>query len=101
LGDNVVVGAGAKVLGGFTIGDNSRIGAGSVVVREVPPNAVVVGVPGRVTYKDGQRVGDIDLNQTDLPDPVTKALEQLVERIRTLEAELETLRKTVDKEERP
>jgi serine O-acetyltransferase len=101
LGNNVVVGAGAKIIGAFTIGDNSRIGAGSVVVREVPPNSVVVGVPGRVTYKDGQRVGGIDLNQTDLPDPVMKALEQLMERIRTLEAELETLRKTVDKEERP
>jgi serine O-acetyltransferase len=101
LGNNVVVGAGAKVLGAFKIGDNSRIGAGSVVVREVPPNSVVVGVPGRVTYKDGQRVGDIDLNQTDLPDPTVKALEQLVERIRILEAELETLRKAVDKEERP
>ena len=101
LGNNVVVGAGAKVLGAFTIGDNSRIGAGSVVVREVPPNCVVVGVPGRVTYKDGQRVGDIDLNQTDLPDPVAKALEQLVDRIRMLEADLETLRKSVDKEERP
>jgi serine O-acetyltransferase len=101
LGNNVVVGAGAKVIGAFRIGDGSRIGAGSVVVREVPANSVVVGVPGRVTYKDGQRVGDIDLNQTDLPDPVTKALEQLVERIRTLEAELETLRKAVDKEERP
>src|SRR5437763_4162642 len=100
LGNNVTVGAGAKVIGGFTIGDNSRIGAGSVVVREVPPNCVVVGVPGRVTYKDGQRVDGVDLNQTDLPDPVTKALEQLVERIRTLEAEVETLRKTVDKEER-
>jgi len=69
-------------------------------VREVPPNCVVVGVPGRVTYKDGQRVDGVDLNQTDLPDPVTKALEQLMERIRTLEAEVETLRKTVDKEER-
>ena len=100
LGNNVTVGAGAKIIGGFTIGDNSRIGAGSVVVREVPPNCVVVGVPGRVTYKDGQRVDGVDLNQTDLPDPVTKALEQLVERIRTLEAEVETLRKTVDKEER-
>src|SRR5205814_523894 len=72
----------------------------SVVVREVPANCVVVGVPGRVTYKDGQRVDGVDLNQTDLPDPVTKALEQLMERIRTLEAEVETLRKTVDKEER-
>src|SRR5437763_15022683 len=100
LGNNVTVGAGAKVIGGFTIGDNSRIGAGSVVVREVPSNCVVVGVPGRVTYKDGQRVDGVDLNQTDLPDPATKALEPRVERIRTLAAEVETLRKTVDKEER-
>ncbi len=94
LGDNVVVGAGAKIIGGFTIGDGSRIGAGSVFFREGPPNSVGVGVPGRVTYKDGQRVaGEIDLNQTDLPDPVSKAIEQLVERIRTLEADVETLRK--------
>ena len=97
LGDNVVVGAGAKIIGGFTIGDNSRIGAGSVVVREVPPNSVVVGVPGRVTHKDGQRVTEgIDLNQTDLPDPVSRAIEQLLERIRTLEGEVETLRKAMD-----
>ena len=99
LGDNVVVGAGAKIIGGFTIGDNSRIGAGSVVVREVPPNSVVVGVPGRVTHKDGQRVEGIDLNQTDLPDPVARALEQLLERIRALEGEVETLRKAVDPDE--
>jgi serine O-acetyltransferase len=97
LGDNVVVGAGAKVIGAIYIGDNSRIGAGSVVVRDVPPNSVVVGVPGRVTYKDGQRVTDeVDLNQTDLPDPVARALDQLVERIRGLEAEVETLRKKAD-----
>src|SRR5437667_10896797 len=97
LGDNVVVGAGAKVIGGFKIGDNSRIGAGSVVVHEVPPNSVVVGVPGRVTHKDGQRVTDeVDLNQTDLPDPVARALDQLVERIRGLESEVETLRKRAD-----
>jgi serine O-acetyltransferase len=100
LGDSVTVGAGAKIIGAFRIGDHSRIGAGSVVVREVPPNAVVVGVPGRVTYKDGQRVDGVDLNQTDMPDPVTKAMDQLVERIRALEAEVETLRKAVDKEER-
>jgi len=99
LGDNVVVGAGAKIIGGFTIGANSRIGAGSVVVREVPPNSVVVGVPGRITYKDGQRVaGEIDLNQTDMPDPVSRALEQLLERIRSLEGEVETLRKRVGDE---
>ena len=99
LGDNVVVGAGAKIIGGFKIGDGSRIGAGSVVVREVPTNSVVVGVPGRVTYQDGRRVeGGIDLDQTDLPDPVSKAIEQLVERIRALEAELETVRKKIEEE---
>jgi serine O-acetyltransferase len=99
LGNNVVVGAGAKIIGGFKIGDGSRIGAGSVVVREVPTNSVVVGVPGRVTYRDGQRVaGEIDLDQTDLPDPVSKAIEQLVERIRVLEAELETVRKRMEEE---
>jgi serine O-acetyltransferase len=99
LGDNVVVGAGAKIIGGFTIGDNSRIGAGSVVVREVPPNSVVVGVPGRITYKDGQRITDeVDLNQTDLPDPVSRALDQLMDRIRSLEGEVETLRKKVGDE---
>jgi serine O-acetyltransferase len=97
LGNDVVVGAGAKIIGGFTIGDGSRIGAGSVVVREVPPNCIVVGVPGRITYRDGQRVGgEIDLNQTDLPDPVSKAIEQLVDRIRSLEADLETLRKRME-----
>src|SRR6266404_2712919 len=95
LGDNVVVGAGAKIIGAFRIGDGSRIGAGSVVVREVPPNSVVVGVPGRVTYRDGQRVGGIDLDQVDLPDPVAKAIEQLMERIRNLEAEVEILRKAI------
>jgi serine O-acetyltransferase len=97
LGNNVVVGAGAKIIGAFKIGDGSRIGAGSVVVREVPTNSVVVGVPGRVTYRDGQRVaGDIDLDQTDLPDPVSKAIEQLVDRIRVLEDELETVRKKLE-----
>ena len=95
LGDNVTVGAGAKILGGFTIGSGSRIGAGSVVVREVPPNSVVVGVPGRVTFRDGERVGGIDLNQTDLPDPVARALEQLVDRIHDLEGEVESLKKSL------
>jgi len=97
LGDNVVVGAGAGVFGAFTIGSGSRIGAGSVVVREVPPNSVVVGVPGRVTSRHGQRVsGDIDLNQVDLPDPLARTLEQLVDRIHLLEAEIERLKKGSD-----
>ena len=107
LRDNVTVGAGAKIIGAITIGDNSRVGAGSVVVRDVPPNAVVVGVPGRVTSKDGQRVGGIDMNMTDLPDPVSRAIEQLVEKIHGLEADLDSLRKQLersgiqDKEEAP
>jgi len=97
LGDHVVVGTGAAVIGAITIGAGSRIGAGSVVVRDVPPNSVVVGVPGKVTYRDGQRVtGDIDMNQTDLPDPVTKAIEHLIERIRVLEGEVESLRKSAE-----
>jgi serine O-acetyltransferase len=100
LGNNVVVGAGAKVIGALTIGDGSRIGAGSVVVRDVPPNSVVVGVPGRVTYRDGQRVtGGIDLNQTDLPDPVSRAIEQMVERLQSLEAEVQALRKVVERDQ--
>jgi serine O-acetyltransferase len=97
LADNVVVGAGAKILGAFTIGAGSRIGAGSVVVREVPENSVVVGVPGRVTFRDGQRVaGQIDLNQVDLPDPLARTLEELVERIHHLELEIERLKKATE-----
>jgi serine O-acetyltransferase len=99
LGNNVVVGAGAKIIGAFKIGDGSRIGAGSVVVREVPPNSVVVGVPGRVTYRDGQRVGGIDLNQTDLPDPVARTIEHLVERLQALEAEVQALRANAEREQ--
>ena len=97
LADNVVVGAGAKILGAFTIGAGSRIGAGSVVVREVPENSVVVGVPGRVTFRDGQRVaGQIDLNQVDLPDPLARTLEDLVDRIHQLETEIERLKKATE-----
>jgi serine O-acetyltransferase len=97
LGDHVVVGTGAAVIGAITIGAGTRIGAGSVVVRDVPPDSVVVGVPGRVTYRDGQRVtGDIDMNQTDLPDPVSKAIEHLIERIRILETDLDALRKATE-----
>ncbi len=98
LGDNVVVGAGAGVFGAFTIGSGSRIGAGSVVVREVPPNSVVVGIPGRVASRDGQRVdGSIDLNQADLPDPLTPTIEQLVGRMHHLEEEIERLRKSLER----
>jgi serine O-acetyltransferase len=97
IGDNVMIGAGAAVIGGFKIGAGSRIGAGSVVVREVPENCVVVGVPGRITFRNGERVtGGIDLNQTDLPDPLARTLEQMAERIHSREAELERLKKAAD-----
>src|SRR3990170_671203 len=63
IGNRVVIGAGASILGPFTVGAGSRIGSGSVVVKEVPPNSVVVGVPGRITHRDGRRVPEaIDLN---------------------------------------
>src|SRR4029434_9456702 len=92
LGDNVTVGANATILGGFTIGAGSRLAAVSLVVREVPESSVVVGVPGRVTYRDGRRVrGEIDLNQVDLPDPLARTVEHLLDRILALRAELEAL----------
>ena len=76
-------------------------GAGSVVVREVPENCVVVGVPGRITFRNGARVtGGIDLNQTDLPDPLARTLEQMADRIHALEAELERLKKLADADAR-
>ncbi len=94
IGNNVVIGSGAKVLGPFTVGENSRIGSGSVVVKEVPPNSVVVGVPGRVTHRDGRKVEQkIDLNMTDLPDPVARALQSLMDRVAELERTIEELRR--------
>jgi serine O-acetyltransferase len=94
LGDNVVVGAGAGIFGAFTIGSGSRIGAGSVVVREVPPGSVVVGVPGRVNSRNGRRVkAGIDLNQVDLPDPLARTLDQLLDRISILEAEIAQIKR--------
>lgn len=70
LCDNVMVSAGAKIIGSFTIGENSKIGAGSVVLEEVPPNCTVVGVPGRIVKRDNIKVPRSDMNQVDLPDPI-------------------------------
>jgi len=92
IGNNVIIGAGAKILGPFKVGDGSKIGAGSVVVKEVPPNSVVVGVPGRVTFRDGRRV-ETDFDMTDLPDPVAKGLQCLLERVQQLEKELDELKR--------
>lgn len=89
IGNNVVIGAGAKVLGPIEIGANSRIGAGSVVLRPVPPGATVVGIPGRVVFHNGARVPSINLNHTDLPDPVAEALHRLQDQIDSLRYQLE------------
>ena len=74
VGNNVMISAGAKVLGSFTIGENSKIGAGSVVLQEVPPNSTVVGVPGRVVKQDNKKLPREDMDQVHLPDPVLKEL---------------------------
>ncbi len=85
LGDNVVAGSGAKILGPVAIGDNVRIGANSVVINDVPPNCVVVGVPGKIVEKVHEKVQKIDLRHGDLPDPISMAVSSLDKRIRELE----------------
>jgi serine O-acetyltransferase len=98
IGDRVVVGSGAKILGPFTVGAGSRIGSGSVVVKEVPPNSVVVGIPGRITHKDGRRVSDaIDLNMTDLPDPIARAMQCVLERLQAMEDEVGRLKRELER----
>ena len=83
LGNNVMVGSGAKVLGPFRVGDNARIAANSVVLREVPDNATVVGVPGRVVKISGEK-----LDHIHTPDPVMREIEQLRRRVQELEDKL-------------
>lgn len=92
LRDNVMVSAGAKILGSFTIGENSKIGAGSVVLEEVPPNCTVVGVPGRVVKMGNQKIPRSDMDQIHLPDPVLndiRDLQQKNEQLNRQVAELE------------
>ncbi len=99
IGNNVMISAGAKVLGSFTIGDNSKIGAGSVVLAEVPPDSTVVGVPGRVVKRSNLTLPQETMNQTDLPDPVKediadlqRANTELINRVLELEQEMKRLR---------
>lgn len=89
IGNNVVISSGAKVLGPFKVGDNSKVGAGSVVLKEVPENSTVVGIPGKVV-KRAVKQGD-ELNQTDLPDPVSTELDQLRKRVLALEKKISEL----------
>lgn len=95
LEDNVMVSAGAKILGSFRIGENSKIGAGSVVLKEVPPNCTVVGVPGRIVKKDEVRVPRMNLDQVHLPDPVNTDIRLLQADNLRLHTQIEKLQKQV------
>ena len=95
LEDNVMVSAGAKILGSFTIGENSKIGAGSVVLEEVPPNCTVVGVPGRIVRMGDKKVPRTDMDQIHLPDPVLDDIRKLRQENIRLHGELRRLVKEI------
>ncbi len=84
IGNNVLIGAGAKVLGPVMVGENSRIGANSVVLEDVAPNTTVVGVPGHTTRDDNMHIASLDLDQTHLPDPIYQELVKLMAQMDTL-----------------
>ena len=88
LGNHVMVGSGAKVLGPITIGDNVRIAAGAVVLQDIPEDSTAVGVPARVVRRKGEKVAELD--QVHIPDPVAQELKRLEQQIQELKAKLET-----------
>jgi len=88
LDDHVVVGVGATVLGDITVGEGSKVGGGAVVIANVPPSCTVVGVPGRVVVREGERVEAVDLHHEDLPDPVVEMFVLLQRRVDRLEARI-------------
>jgi serine O-acetyltransferase len=89
IGNHVVVGAGAKILGGIKIGDHVKIGANSVVLKSVPPHSTVIGVPGRIVKSEGARLPEATMDHTNIPDPIADRLE-------ALERELVELRKLIE-----
>ena len=91
LEDNVMVSAGAKVIGSFTVGKNSKIGAGSVVIEEVPPNCTVVGVPGHIVKQNNVKVPTSDMDQIHLPDPVLHEIRELQQENIQLHKQLEDM----------
>ena len=102
--DNVMISAGAKVLGSFTIGAGSKIGAGSVVLEEVPPNCTVVGVPGRIVKRENEVIPRESMDQVHLPDPIKEDIQnlqhansELTNRLLDMERELRELKKASDK----
>ena len=90
--DNVMISAGAKVLGSFTVGRNSKIGAGSVVLEEVPPNCTVVGVPGRIVKRDNESIPRETMDQIHLPDPVKEEMQDMQDRLTQLEEKLKEMK---------
>ncbi|MEW4329267.1 serine O-acetyltransferase [Rossellomorea marisflavi] len=88
--DNALIATGAKVLGSIVVGENSKVGAGSVVLKDVPPNSTVVGIPGKVVIQDGVKIQK-DLNHCDLPDPIN-------DRIKQLQSEIEELKSLLQEE---
>ena len=95
-----MISAGAKVIGSFTVGENSKIGAGSVVLSEVPPNSTVVGIPGRVVKREDVRLPQLDLDQIHLPDPVLNDINVLKQENDELKRAIKKLVDKVDKAER-
>ncbi|MBI3591310.1 MAG: serine O-acetyltransferase [Candidatus Melainabacteria bacterium] len=94
LGNNIVVGCGAKILGNITVGDNCQIGANSVVIKDVPANSTVVGIPARIVMHQGRKVSERDpLNHNLLPDPEADAINCLVTKIKELEEAIKVLSK--------
>lgn len=93
IGNNVMICSGAKVLGPFKVGDNSRVAAGAVVLEEVPPNSTVVGVPARVVRQNGQRIDPLD--QVHIPDPVAQQLNELNTKIAELTEKLDKIAKDI------
>lgn len=88
IGNNVIIGSGAKILGPFKVGDNSKVGSNSVVVKEVPPNSTVVGIPGRIVSGDKK----VDFDHSNLPDPVAKAIECIIDRVVVIEKEVSKIK---------
>ena len=99
LEDNVMVSAGAKILGSFTIGENSKIGAGSVVLKPVPPNCTVVGVPGRIVRQNNKKQPCSDLDQVNLPDPVLDAIIELQKENRELKKSVARLQREIENDQ--
>lgn len=91
LGNNVMVGAGARVLGPFKVGDNAKIAANAVVLEEVPPNCTAVGVPARIVRRNGKKVSQCDLDQIHMPDPVSQELCKHLMRIEKLEKKMKEM----------